>query len=59
MTPANETVAPSKGTPTPAEIEGVLRAATGDPSSGPIAEWIPAMAAAIASHLNPKATPEA
>ena len=53
------TPAPSRNTPTPAEIEGVLRATTGDPSSGPIAEWIPAMAAAIASHLNPKATPEA
>ena len=51
MTPANETPAPSKNTPTPAEIEGVLRKATGDPSSGVIAEWLPAMAQAVADWL--------
>lgn len=45
------TPAPEKSTPTPAEIEGVLRAATGDPSSGPIAEWIPVMAEAVAGWL--------
>ena len=55
MTPANETPAPSKNTPTPAEIEGVLREATGDPSSGAIAEWLPAMAQAVADWLNPEA----
>ena len=51
MTPANETPAPSKMTPTPAEIEGVLRQATGDPSSGAIAEWLPVMAQAVADWL--------
>ena len=35
------------------KIEGVLRDATGDPSSGPIAEWIPAMARAVAAYLAP------
>lgn len=49
MTPAEK----NTPTPTTAEIEGILRTATGDPSSGPIAEWIPAMAQAIANHLNP------
>lgn len=49
--PTNQTETPEKNTPTPSEIEGVLRAATGDPSSGAIAEWIPAMAQAIADHL--------
>ena len=35
------------------QIEKILKDATGDPSTGPIAEWIPAMAAAVVAALAP------
>jgi len=43
-------------TPTPAEITRVLQDATGNPSSGPIHDWIPTLAAAKTQHLTPNAT---
>ena len=35
------------------QIEKILKDATGDPSSGPVAESIPAMAAALLAALTP------
>ncbi len=35
------------------QIEKILKDATGDPTSGPVAEWIPAMAQAVATALAP------
>jgi glutaminase len=35
------------------QIEKILKDATGDPTSGPVAEWIPAMAEAVAHALAP------
>ena len=35
------------------QIEKILNDATGNPSSGAVAEWIPVMAEALASALSP------
>jgi glutaminase len=35
------------------QIEKILKDATGDPTSGAVAEWIPAMAQAVAHALAP------
>ncbi len=35
------------------QIEKILKDATGDPTSGAVAEWIPAMAEAVAAALAP------
>lgn len=35
------------------QIEKILKDATGDPTSGAVAEWIPVMAAAVAAALAP------
>lgn len=35
------------------QVESILKEATGNPDSGPIAEWIPAMARAIVEAINP------
>ena len=35
------------------QIEKILNDSTDNPSSGPIAEWIPVMARALASALSP------
>jgi hypothetical protein len=35
------------------QVESILNEVTGNPESGPIAEWIPAMARAVADAMNP------
>jgi hypothetical protein len=36
------------------QLEKILKDATGDPDSGPLKEWIPALADALDAELNPK-----
>lgn len=39
------------------QILDVMRTAAGDPDSGPVKEWLPALADAVDAALNPKAKP--
>ena len=44
---------------TPEQIAAVMADAVGNPAVGPVAEVIPAMAAAVADALTPKPEPKA